>query len=251
MSVVLFFGVFLVGILGVAWHFLSVALPPSIRGDVLLVFAHPDDEAMFFTPLLHFLKEKGIVAHFLCLSNGNFEGLGKTRESELYASASFFGISGKNTRIVHNSELEDSMTANWPPSLIRKEVERYLEKAMSIGTIVTFDKFGVSQHPNHIACHEGVKLLKRNFPPGITFLQLKTHSLPLKYFGAVSLLRPSALLFRKRSKTRTSFDIVIPPTSFFSCLRAMKMHASQLKWFRYLFVFFSSYSCRNEFTELS
>lgn len=251
MSFLFILGICFFVVLGVVWRSLSSASLPSIRGDVLLVFAHPDDEAMFFSPLLHYLKSKEVTTHFLCLSNGNFEGLGTTRETELHGSAHFFGVSRRNTRIINDSELQDSMTAKWPPHVVKKEVERYLEKAMNISTIITFDKYGVSQHPNHVACHEGVKLLKRKFPPGLIFLQLKTHCLLFKYLGAGSLLLRSVSLFRKRTISRTCFDVVIPPSSFLTCFSAMRIHASQLKWFRYLFIFFSSYSCRNEFSELS
>lgn len=37
---------------------------------VLLVVAHPDDETMFFSPLLLSLTLFGVPVHVLCLSNG-------------------------------------------------------------------------------------------------------------------------------------------------------------------------------------
>jgi LmbE family N-acetylglucosaminyl deacetylase len=37
---------------------------------VLLVISHPDDESMFFTPLLSTLKSNEVDAYILCLSNG-------------------------------------------------------------------------------------------------------------------------------------------------------------------------------------
>lgn len=37
---------------------------------LLLIIAHPDDEAMFFSPLLIFAKEKNIDVSILCLSTG-------------------------------------------------------------------------------------------------------------------------------------------------------------------------------------
>jgi N-acetylglucosaminylphosphatidylinositol deacetylase len=59
---------------------------------VLLVIAHPDDEAMFFTPLLLRLKELQCFITILCLSSGNAYGEGEVRSKELIASASIFGI---------------------------------------------------------------------------------------------------------------------------------------------------------------
>jgi N-acetylglucosaminylphosphatidylinositol deacetylase len=38
--------------------------------SVLLVTAHPDDEAMFFAPTIHTLLQQGASVHILCLSNG-------------------------------------------------------------------------------------------------------------------------------------------------------------------------------------
>ena len=67
---------------------------------VLLVIAHPDDEAMFFGPTLRALSKKGIPVQVLCLSNGNADGLGKIREKELAASLKTLGIS--NHYIVHD-----------------------------------------------------------------------------------------------------------------------------------------------------
>lgn len=42
---------------------------------VLLVTAHPDDEAMFFAPTIHRLQQQGAAIQILCLSNGGVGGL--------------------------------------------------------------------------------------------------------------------------------------------------------------------------------
>ena len=48
---------------------------------IMLVIAHPDDEVMFFSPLLNLAarNKESLNISILCLSNGNFEGLGSTR----------------------------------------------------------------------------------------------------------------------------------------------------------------------------
>lgn len=51
----------------------SVRLPKAaITGRVLLVIAHPDDESMFFGPLMYSLAQRPeCQVYVLCLSNGN------------------------------------------------------------------------------------------------------------------------------------------------------------------------------------
>jgi N-acetylglucosaminylphosphatidylinositol deacetylase len=48
------------------------------KKNVLYVLAHPDDESMFFVPVIRSMKEMGYKLHIICLSNGrrlNFCGL--------------------------------------------------------------------------------------------------------------------------------------------------------------------------------
>ena len=52
------------------------------RESVAIVIAHPDDEAMFFTPTINTLVDSQTTnnkqrydVHIICLSNGNFKGL--------------------------------------------------------------------------------------------------------------------------------------------------------------------------------
>ena len=52
----------------------------SSIGSVLLIIAHPDDEIMFWTPTIKTLISFNISMKILCLSNGNYDGLGELRE---------------------------------------------------------------------------------------------------------------------------------------------------------------------------
>ncbi|GET86243.1 N-acetylglucosaminylphosphatidylinositoldeacety la se [Leishmania tarentolae] len=232
----------------ILWMKISNLAGTSVRSDVLFVFAHPDDEAMFFTPLLYALRAQRVTVHFLCLSNGNFAGMGKEREKELYASGAFFGVQRRNIRVVDHPDLQDGMRNVWSPLLIRREIESYMQKAGNISTIVTFDKYGVSGHPNHIAVHNGVRKLKENMPPGLLHLQLRTRSLLFKYVGLLAVVPYS--LWSSTCASRTRFVAVIPPASVWASMAAMRKHAGQLVWFRYLFVIFSSYTYVNEMEEL-
>ena len=61
--------------------------------NILLVTAHPDDEAMFFAPTILSLTRKTSFDLFhLCLSSGNADGLGETRIRELTNSLDVLGI---------------------------------------------------------------------------------------------------------------------------------------------------------------
>ncbi|KPI83343.1 N-acetylglucosaminyl-phosphatidylinositol deacetylase [Leptomonas seymouri] len=247
-SLSLAFVCFFVGVFLLRWAKISNVKDVSVPGDVLIVFAHPDDEAMFFTPLLKFLHTRNIGVHFLCLSNGNDNGLGKVREKELAASGAFFGVQRHNIKIVDRAELQDGMRNAWCTTAIRREIEAYMQKAGNISTIVTFDKYGVSGHPNHIAVHNGVRELKENMPPGLIYLQLRTRNLFMKYIGPLAVL-PYAT-FSASYVSRTNFSPLIHPASSWASMAAMQCHASQLVWFRYLFVLFSSYTYVNELEEL-
>lgn len=230
------------------WCVISYHTRLLIRGDVLLVFAHPDYEAMFFTPLLHYLQANGIAAHLLCLSTGNYDGKGETRETELYASAAYFGILARSVKIVNHPELQDGMNKVWSLNVIKNIVEDYLQKTGSISTIVTFDGHGVSAHPNHIAVHSAVRLTKAGMLPGLIFLQLHSRNVFAKFIGILSLLPYLTILNPHRS--RYDFAVMIPPTHVVRSMAAMERHASQLVWFRYLFVVFSSYTFIAEFRAL-
>lgn len=100
----------------------------------MLVFAHPDDEAMFFVPTLKALANAGWEVQFMCFTNGEeaatflpLQGIrcgrhartlaavcahagdgggdGSVRSRELLKSAAQFGIDESAVEIVHRREL--------------------------------------------------------------------------------------------------------------------------------------------------
>lgn len=81
-----------------------------IAEHILFVIAHPDDEAMFFTPTINELVRYNIL-HLLCLSNGGYYGLGKVRERELKLSMKRYGFN--DYELINSKKLKDGH--KWEP----------------------------------------------------------------------------------------------------------------------------------------
>jgi N-acetylglucosaminylphosphatidylinositol deacetylase len=107
---------------------------------MVFVTAHPDDEAMFFAPAIKNFKEDNEV-FLLCLSNGNANGLGRTREKELETACRRLGFHEPPV-IIDSPDLQDGMTTEWNPDTVAEEIKRFLRSKAGeseITTIVTFD----------------------------------------------------------------------------------------------------------------
>lgn len=79
---------------------------PTLRNKrICLLIAHPDDEAMFFSPTVLALTRPGTGNHvsILCLSSGDAEGLGETRKRELINSGLILGLKEeKDVQVIDN-----------------------------------------------------------------------------------------------------------------------------------------------------
>ncbi|CDI86673.1 N-acetylglucosaminylphosphatidylinositol deacetylase, putative [Eimeria praecox] len=128
---------------------------------VLFVTAHPDDECMFFAPSLSLFasKKERFEVFLLCLSTGDYEGLGAERTAELFAAAGAFGIPKENVCCLDDKNMKDGWTT-WSSKTVCEAVKRFLkDRPQRIHCIFTFDGRGVSSHPNHISVYEGLRLL--------------------------------------------------------------------------------------------
>ncbi|XP_051219962.1 probable N-acetylglucosaminyl-phosphatidylinositol de-N-acetylase isoform X3 [Lolium perenne] len=191
---------------------------PPLRGDkrsrnVLLVLAHPDDESMFFTPTILFLKSKGHNIHILCMSlvattifTGNADGLGNIRKEELYKACATLKIPAEQVEVLDHQKLQDGFQEKWNHGLLAELTMEQIQ-LWDIDTIVTFDSCGVSDHPNHRDVHHGIR----------------------------------KLLHENQQGNIEAWELVSPSRTF----EAMAAHRSQWVWFRRLFVRFSSYTYIN------
>uniref|UniRef100_A0A0G4FLU6 N-acetylglucosaminylphosphatidylinositol deacetylase n=1 Tax=Chromera velia CCMP2878 TaxID=1169474 RepID=A0A0G4FLU6_9ALVE len=225
---------------------------------VLLVIAHPDDESMFFSPTLKLLQslngERGQTKEvsILCLSNGNFAGLGSVREKELTKAAESFGIPSERVTTLN----DDRMQVRRVGVFLKKWKEREgggVKGNKGKATTSTSKKgFGVA---------EGTT-------PRVLMLDSEKRSVLRRYWGpleifflwASALRRDTAsLIFGSRRVGEGGKGTQQRPSQVFECavessvaaLGGMVIHWSQFVWYRLLFVLFSCYAYGNTYTELS
>ncbi|KAA3678510.1 N-acetylglucosaminylphosphatidylinositol deacetylase, partial [Paragonimus westermani] len=215
----------------------SVILP----GPVLLVTAHPDDEAMFFTPTLLWFQKAGIPVDLLCFSAGDFDGLGSVRHTELLNAAKHFGI--RHLRIIDNpDEFPDNPCCDWPYDSIASQVRRTCTE-WGIETVVTFDTHGVSLHPNHCALSRAI-YLDRKFSRSSPYSELYfLKSLPVyrKYFSIVDATCDLIFAWRRTQH----LTLLVPFRMLYLAYTSMLAHRSQLLWYRWLYIWFSVYMYKN------
>lgn len=203
--------------------------PASLKHKrVILLIAHPDDESMFFSPTLTRLTEPALENHvkILCLSTGNADGLGDTRKKELEAAAVKLGLRKREDVFILDdpSRFKDGMKEHWdeteiakvlaqafaPDALVPEPGEKKSKKQQkaqnssegprtTIDALVTFDKHGVSSHPNHIALYNGARVFLQNL-----MREHKGYACPVDLYtlSSVSILR------------KYSFVLDILPTYF-------------------------------------
>jgi N-acetylglucosaminylphosphatidylinositol deacetylase len=155
---------------------MTSGFPTLVGKRICLLIAHPDDEAMFFSPTLLSLSRPELQNRIfiLCLSSGDADGLGHIRKTELAKSALLLGIpSAEQVVVVDDERFPDSMTQHWEAKEVAKVLQHYFApkmKTMSadaaptamIDALITFDESGVSSHPNHISLYHGASTFLRN-----------------------------------------------------------------------------------------
>ncbi|PWN43796.1 LmbE-like protein [Ceraceosorus guamensis] len=226
-----------------AWRSSGLSAPAG----VLILSAHPDDEVMFFSPIILSLLEAGTAVWGLCLSQGDADGLGHVRRKELQKAYGTLGVVNDRVASLNDARFRDGMSNEWQADEIVGAVKHHLEhlarqQAASIDIIITFDAKGVSGHPNHIALYRAAQLWlrsqsssNRSSSSSPRILALQTLPLSTKFlslFGSLwqhQTLRSLLPLYGHGG------------TNYLTALRAMRHHASQLVWFRYLYILLSGH----------
>ncbi|KAK3048756.1 N-acetylglucosaminyl-phosphatidylinositol de-N-acetylase [Extremus antarcticus] len=232
---------------------------PTIQGKrILLLIAHPDDEAMFFAPTLRYLSKPSLQNQIfiLCLSSGDADGLGHIRKDELKKSALQLGITHPDhVVVIEDAKFPDSMTEIWEAKTIGNILLRYFAPDASstptnsapkalIDAIITFDAHGVSGHPNHISLLHGAtafikQLMQRHtgWECPVKLYALTTTNVLRKYS---SILDPAMTVITClwKTKERGNFPTPVLAVSGFGDVRKAQKamttaHKSQMRWFRW------------------
>lgn len=254
-------------------------LPTFHNKRICLLIAHPDDEAMFFSPTLSALTAPKLGNHIkiLCLSSGNAAGLGETRKTELGASAKMLGLRSESDVLVLEDEaFPDSMTATWPKEKIMAVLSSAFVPASSaskagtksgppettIDVLITFDRGGVSSHPNHISLHHGARAWLAGLMAGQSgwkrpceLYTLSSVGMMRKYMSFLDA--PLALLLggkegfgsTKKAKRETPPSMVFISTfgEYRRGQTAMtRGHRSQMRWFRWGWIAVGRYMVVND-----
>ncbi|KAF1921467.1 phosphatidylinositol glycan class L [Ampelomyces quisqualis] len=250
---------------------LSTSFPTLRNQRVLLLIAHPDDEAMFFAPTLLALTrpENGNHVQILCLSSGDADGLGEVRKKELVKSGLRLGIGSREDIVtIEDTNFPDSMAATWHPRLISNLLTAALAPNMAsvssqeapqatIDALITFDAQGVSRHPNHQSLYHGARTfltaLMHRHAGGecpVSLYTLTTTSVFRKYLGVLdapatmigALRRPKEL-----GSSPTPLLLVSSPVGYRRAQAAMTAaHQSQMRWFRWGWITLSRYMVIND-----
>ncbi|CAI4049121.1 hypothetical protein N7582_004583 [Saccharomyces uvarum] len=247
------------------------------NSQINLVIAHPDDEVMFFSPVisqLHAYFPDTVPFNILCLSKGDAEGLGETRAKELNDSAVLL-LRNERPVSVQVMDFEDGMDEVWDidsiTSTLSQTIDVNNEKVSQI--IVTFDSYGVSNHINHKSCHiavekfiddyVGSKTKEKAENAHITALYLRSYknNIFLKYNSFIwEILK---MLYRTVSPFGRSIQPLAAPSTtteknglllmnthsqYILAFAAMlNAHKSQVVWFRYGWWILSRFVFVNEF----
>lgn len=83
---------------------------------------------------------------------GNFENQASKRREELWKSCIHLGIPQGNIILVNATNLPDDPNVEWKTDAVANIILHTVE-CLSIEVLVTFDRDGVSQHPNHCAVY--------------------------------------------------------------------------------------------------
>ncbi|KAI9718390.1 MAG: hypothetical protein M1812_004111 [Candelaria pacifica] len=254
-------------------HIQQTRFPKLRNKKICLLIAHPDDEAMFFAPTVLALTQKELGNHvkILCLSSGDADGLGETRKKELVKSGMLLGLRNEeDVFVIEDPAFPDSMTIPWDASKIStlltflfapdaSKIPLQSAPTATIDILITFDRHGVSSHPNHTSLRLGAldflkSLMQRHsgWECPVTVYTLTSTNVLRKYISILDapltmlhcIIRRSGA---EESKGTNQLFFVSGIEAYRTAQRAMtSAHKSQMRWFRWGWIGASRYMVVND-----
>lgn len=210
----------------------------------ILVIAHPDDETMFFGPTIYRLIENRKSLVILCLSSGDDKlttSQFDERELELVQVAKALGSNVKLT-VIKDKFLVDGLDTVWSADIVSNYVEIELSKDKQIKTLFTFDSYGISGHPNHRSIYNAIVSRHKTYGDKVRVLLLKSVSIWRKYISFLD----SIFTVHEEDTIAMAIDF----SQYSSLKQVLKLHKSQIVWFRQLYMIFSRYMFLNDYRSL-
>ncbi|KAI9783842.1 MAG: N-acetylglucosaminyl-phosphatidylinositol de-N-acetylase [Candelina submexicana] len=254
-------------------HIQQTRFPRLQNKKICLLIAHPDDEAMFFAPTVLALTRPKLGNHvkILCLSSGDADGLGETRKKELVKSGILLGLRREeDVFVIEDPAFPDSMTTPWDASKISTlltsifapnilKSSSQTAPTASIDILITFDRHGISSHPNHTSLRLGAleflkSIMQRHsgWQSPVTLYTLTSTNVLRKYMSILDA--PLTMLHCVSRKTRAREGRDPSQLFFVSCIEAYRTaqkamtsaHKSQMRWFRWGWIGASRYMIVND-----
>lgn len=260
------------------YNSLTSPTPLPIRDStIFFVIGHPDDEVMFFSPSLVELAKPKHNNHvkLLCFSKGDAADVsfGAIRSQELRTSARIVGLQTEDVVVLDN--YKDGMDVKWLPQDVAKTLhEQVGDAGQSAQTVlITFDRQGVSNHPNHISLYYGCKEYFKTFVQlhgALKLYVLKSLNFWEKYSFTVLtnvelLVDLVSKFFLNTLKININVSFFntyngrsLSSIKFYSDLNMLSVsyaamaygHFSQMVWFRYGWLMFSRYLTFNHLIQI-
>lgn len=149
-----------------------------MKQKAIIIVAHPDDEALFFSSIL---DHRTLEKHVICITDGNADGRGAERDHEFKKCMEFFNVESFE-KFNLPDRYDEGLDQSFLEEKLKQSFENYLEKDSLIFTHGPFGDYG---HPHHITTSFVVhKILKStenkiftpnvlDHPMGMTFYEEK------------------------------------------------------------------------------
>mgnify|MGYP000901312582 CR=1 FL=1 len=119
---------------------------------------------------------------------------------------------------------------------IKQHIDNKAKEGIEISSIVTFDDYGVSGHPNHISTHHGCMQYYQQAKGQVDMFTLDSVWMFRKYDAFLDIFTAN--------NSKINFFLPSP----YQAVSALIIHHTQFVWYRKLFMAFSRYGYFNSLT---